>query len=133
MAVGLAQGCLDESLAFVDGRTSFGRPLGAHQALAFSLADLAAMVTTARAVTYDAAWRHDHGHDYEHSSAVGKLVATEIAMRAATIATQVHGGYGFMDDSPVTRHFRDARILTIGEGSSEVQRMLIARQLGLPI
>ena len=132
MAVGLAQGCLDESLEFVEGRTSFGRPLGAHQALAFSLADLAAMVTTSRVVTYDAAWRHDHGHDYEHSAAVAKLVAAEMAMRAASIATQVHGGYGFMDDSPVTRHFRDARILTIGEGSSEVQRMLIARQLGLP-
>lgn len=133
MSVGLAQGCLEATLQFVDSRGSFSRPLGAHQAVAFSLADIAAMTATARTITYDACWKYDHGYPFQQEAAICKLVASELANKVAYKATQLHGGYGFMDDSAVARHYRDARILTIGEGTSEVQRMLIARSLGLPV
>ena len=91
------------------------------------------MTDTARLLTYDAAWKFDQGQPIEREAAVAKLMASELANKVAYQATQLHGGYGFMDDSDVTRHYRDARILTIGEGTSEVQRMLIARGLGLPV
>ncbi|MFF2060102.1 acyl-CoA dehydrogenase family protein [Rhodococcus qingshengii] len=131
MSAGLAQGCLEETRAFVQSRTSFGESLGSHQSIAFDVADIAAMTYTARTVTYDACWRYDHQHDYTQAAAMSKLVASELANKVAYQATQLHGGYGFMEDSIVTRLYRDARILTIGEGSSQVQRMLIARSLGL--
>lgn len=133
MSVGLAQGCLEETLAFVGSRTSFNQPLGALQGVAFQVADIAAKTATARTLTYDAAWRYDHGHPYDQEAAICKLVASELANQVAYSATQLHGGYGFMDDSAVTRHYADARILTIGEGTSEIQRLLIARSLGLPV
>ncbi|HTC80499.1 MAG TPA: acyl-CoA dehydrogenase family protein, partial [Acidimicrobiia bacterium] len=107
--------------------------LTAHQAVAFGVADLSAMTDTARLLTYDAAWKFDAGRPIEREAAVSKLMASELANKVAYQASQLHGGYGFMDDSDVTRHYRDARILTIGEGTSEVQRMLIARGLGLPV
>jgi alkylation response protein AidB-like acyl-CoA dehydrogenase len=133
MSVGLAQGCLEETLAFVGSRTSFNQPLGGLQGVAFQVADIAAKTATARTLTYDAAWRYDHGHPYDQEAAICKLMASELANQVAYTATQLHGGYGFMDDSAVTRHYADARILTIGEGTSEIQRLLIARSLGLPI
>jgi alkylation response protein AidB-like acyl-CoA dehydrogenase len=133
MSAGLARGCLQATLEFVSSRESFGRPLGAHQAVAFGVADISAMTDTARLLTYDAAWKYDHGFPIEREAAVSKLAASELANKIAYRATQLHGGYGFMDDSDVTRHYRDARILTIGEGTSEVQRLLIARGLGLPV
>jgi alkylation response protein AidB-like acyl-CoA dehydrogenase len=127
MSVGLAQGCLEETLAFVGSRTSFNQPLGGLQGVAFQVADIAAKTATARALTYDAAWRYDHGHPYDQEAAICKLMASELANQVAYTATQLHGGYGFMDDSAVTRHYADARILTIGEGTSEIQRLLIAQ------
>ena len=133
MSAGLARGCLEATLEFVTSRESFGKPLTAHQAVAFGVADLSAMTDTARLLTYDAAWKFDTGRPIEREAAVSKLMASELANQVAYKASQLHGGYGFMDDSDVTRHYRDARILTIGEGTSEVQRMLIARGLGLPV
>jgi short/branched chain acyl-CoA dehydrogenase len=133
MATGLAQGCLEATLDFVGSRTSFDQPLGAHQGVGFSVADIAAKTATARLVTYDACYRYDHGLPYEQQAAICKLVASELANQVAYLATQLHGGYGFVDDSAVTRHYADARILTIGEGTSEIQRLLIARSLGLPV
>ncbi|HEY3241198.1 MAG TPA: acyl-CoA dehydrogenase family protein [Acidimicrobiia bacterium] len=133
MSVGLAQGCLEETLAFVGSRTSFNQPLGSLQGVAFQVADIAAKTATARTLAYDAAWRYDHGHPYDQEAAICKLMASELANQVAYTATQLHGGYGFMDDSAVTRHYADARILTIGEGTSEIQRLLIARSLGLPV
>lgn len=133
MSAGLARGCLEATLEFVNSRESFGKPLTAHQAVAFGVADLSAMTDTARLLTYDAAWKYDSGRPIEREAAVSKLMASELANKVAYQASQLHGGYGFMDDSDVGRHYRDARILTIGEGTSEVQRMLIARGLGLPV
>jgi alkylation response protein AidB-like acyl-CoA dehydrogenase len=133
MATGLAEGCLEATLEFVSSRTSFEQPLGAHQGVAFTVADIAAKTATARVVTYDACYKYDHGLPYDQEAAICKLVASELANQVAYLATQLHGGYGFMDDSAVTRHYADARILTIGEGTSEIQRLLIARSLGLPV
>ena len=133
MSAGLARGCLEATLEFVASRESFGKPLGSHQGVAFSVADISAMTDTARLLTYDAAWKYDHGQPIDREAAVSKLVASELANKVAYQATQLHGGYGFIDESDATRHYRDARILTIGEGTSEVQRMLIARGLGLPV
>jgi alkylation response protein AidB-like acyl-CoA dehydrogenase len=101
--------------------------------VAFPLADIAAMTATARVLTYDACWKYDRGLPIEREAAIAKLVTSELANKAAYIATQLHGGYGFVEESDVARHYRDARILTIGEGTSEVQRLLIARQLGIPL
>ena len=133
MSAGLARGCLDDTRRFVADRTSFGKPLGGHQGVAFRLADIAALAATARLMTYDGAWKYDHGRPIEREAAVAKLMASEVANKVAYMASQLQGGYGFMDDTAVTRHYQDARILTIGEGTSEVQRMLIARGLGLPV
>ena len=133
MSAGLARGCLDATLEFATSRESFGKPLTSHQAVAFGIADLAAMTDTCRLLTYDAAWKFDAGRPIEREAAVAKLMASELANQVAYKASHLHGGYGFMDDSHVSRHYRDARILTIGEGTSEVQRMLIARGLGLPV
>lgn len=133
MCVGVAQACLEESLKFVRGRRSFGVPIGSHQGVAFQIADIATKTVTSRAVTYDACYRYDHGLPFDQQAAICKLMASELANQAAFQATQVHGGYGFVNESAVTRHYADARIMTIGEGTSEVQRLLIARQLGLPV
>ena len=133
MAAGLARGCLEATLEFATSRDSFNRPLTSHQAVAFGIADLSAMTDTCRLLTYDAAWKFDTGRPIEREAAVSKLMASELANQVAYKASHLHGGYGFMDDSHVARHYRDARILTIGEGTSEVQRMLIARGLGLPV
>ncbi|MFD7011942.1 acyl-CoA dehydrogenase family protein [Rhodococcus jostii] len=133
MSAGLARGCLADTLRFVKERTSFGKPLGVHQAVAFQTADIAALASTARTLTFDGAWKYDHGLPIREAAAVAKLVASEAANKAAYIATQLQGGYGFIEETAATRHHQDARILTIGEGTSEVQRMLIARSLGLAV
>jgi alkylation response protein AidB-like acyl-CoA dehydrogenase len=131
MAVGVAQGCLDETLRWVKSREAFGKKLSQHQSIAFKVAEMAAAVSAARAVTYDGCYKFDNGHPFGQEAAIAKLVASETANRVAYCATQLQGGYGFMEESAVTRHYRDARILTIGEGTSEVQKLLIARSLGL--
>jgi short/branched chain acyl-CoA dehydrogenase len=136
LAVGLAQGCLDLSVKYATERETFGAPIGSRQAVAFSLSDLAVSVEAARLLTYKAAWLKDAGRPAAHikqAASMAKLYSTEAAVTATRIATQVFGGNGFMEEFPVARFYRDAKILEIGEGTSEVQRMLIARGLGLPV
>jgi short/branched chain acyl-CoA dehydrogenase len=139
LAVGCAQACLELSADYARTRVAFGRPIGANQGISFQIADLAVMVEAARTLTYKAAWLKDELHlgrrsvrDVKQAAAIAKLYSTEAAVTATRIATQVFGGNGFMEEYPVARFFRDAKILEIGEGTSEVQRMVIARGLGLP-
>jgi alkylation response protein AidB-like acyl-CoA dehydrogenase len=132
LSVGLAQGCLDESVAYAKERQAFGRSIGEFQALQFKIADMKVAVETSRLATYRAAWLRDMGRPYKGEAAQAKLYASEVAVTCAREAVQVHGGYGFMEEFPVARFYRDAKVLEIGEGTSEVQRILIARDLGLP-
>jgi short-chain 2-methylacyl-CoA dehydrogenase len=129
LATGLAQGCVDECVAYAGQREAFGRRLAEHQAIAFAIADMEARVHAARLTWYDAAARLTAGQPIKKESAIAKLTASNAAMDNARAATQVFGGYGFMNSAPVGRFYRDAKVLEIGEGTSEVQRMLIARQL----
>jgi alkylation response protein AidB-like acyl-CoA dehydrogenase len=131
LAVGLAQGCVDESIKYAKERVAFGQPIGNYQAIKFMIADMEVRAQTARTAYYDAAARMLAGQDFKRHAAIAKLHATNAAMENARSATQVHGGYGFMNESAVGRFYRDAKILEIGEGTSEVQRMVIARDLGL--
>jgi len=133
LAVGLAQACLDHSVEYATARTAFGAPIGAHQGVAFRCADLAVMVENARLLTYKAAWLKDNGRPFKQAAAMAKLYATEAAVDASRHATQIFGGAGFMDETPVSRFYRDAKILEIGEGTSEIQRLVIGRELGLPV
>jgi len=136
LAVGCIQACLDLSLQYAGERTTFGVPIGRKQGVAFQIADLEVMLAASRQLTYQAAWMKDAGKpskEFKHAAAIAKLYATESAVTATRIATQVFGGYGFMEEYPVARFYRDAKVLEIGEGTSEVQRMLIARGLGLPV
>jgi short-chain 2-methylacyl-CoA dehydrogenase len=130
LAVGLAQACLDESLSYARQRRQFGQPIGAFQAIQFKLADMATEVELARTMYYKAAWLHMRGQPYTLEAAMAKLFASETAKRAADQAVQIHGGYGFMDEYPVSRYWRNVKAIEIGEGTSEVQRMIIAKQLG---
>ncbi len=130
LATGLAQGCLDESLRYAAERTAFGRPIGQHQAVAFKLADLEVRAHLSRLAYYDAAERMLAGRPFKRQAAAAKLFSSESAVTSAREATQIHGGNGFMNDTPVGRMWRDAKVLEIGEGTSEIQRMLIARDLG---
>lgn len=132
LAVGLAQGCLEESVRYAAERHAFGRPIGAFQALQFKIADMKVAVETARLATYKAAWLRDQGRPYKGAASLAKLYASEVAVTCAREAVQVHGGYGFMEEFPVARYYRDSKVLEIGEGTSEIQRILIARDLGLP-
>jgi short/branched chain acyl-CoA dehydrogenase len=131
LAVGLAQGCVDESVAYASQRHAFGRPIGDFQGMQFLIADMEMRAHTARLGYYDAAARLAAGEDFKRYASIAKLHASNAAMENARWATQVHGGYGFMNESAVGRFYRDAKILEVGEGTSEVQRMLIARSLGL--
>jgi butyryl-CoA dehydrogenase len=131
LAVGLAQACVDESVKFANERHAFGRPIGNNQAIAFKIADMEMRTHTARLAYYQAAAKMLRGLPFKKEAAIAKLYATEIAVTNAREATQVHGGYGFMNEFPVARHWRDSKILEIGEGTSEIQRMVIARELGL--
>lgn len=131
LATGLAQGCVDESVAYAKQREAFGRPIGANQAIAFKLADMEMRAHTSRLSWRDAASRLLHEEPFKKQAALAKLYSSESAVTNAREATQIHGGYGFMNEFPVARMWRDSKILEIGEGTSEVQRMLIARELGL--
>jgi butyryl-CoA dehydrogenase len=141
LAVGCIQACLDLSLAYAGDRQTFGGPIGRKQGVAFQIADLEVMLHASRLLTYRAAAMKDSQRggggaslkDFKQAAAVAKLYATESAVTATRIATQVFGGYGFMEEYAVARFYRDAKVLEIGEGTSEVQRMLIARGLGLPV
>jgi short-chain 2-methylacyl-CoA dehydrogenase len=132
LAVGLIQGCVDECVAHAGRRHAFGSPIGAYQAVSFKIADMEAAAQTARAATWRAAWLHDQGRPYRREASIAKLYATEAAVTAAREACQVFGGLGFTTDQPVGRFYQDAKVLEVGEGTSEVQRLLIARELGLP-
>jgi len=131
LSVGLAQGCVDESLKYAGQRKAFGKSIGSHQAIAFKIADMETRAFTARMAYYRAAEKMLRGEPFKREAAMAKLYSSEIAVTNAREATQVHGGYGFMNEFPVARMWRDSKILEIGEGTSEVQRMLIARDLGL--
>lgn len=141
LAVGCIQACLDLSLEYAGERQTFGGPIGRKQGVSFQIADLEVMLHASRLLTYRAAALKDSQRDgggasmkdFKQAAAVAKLYATESAVTATRIATQVFGGYGFMEEYPVARFYRDAKVLEIGEGTSEVQRMLIARGLGLPV
>jgi short/branched chain acyl-CoA dehydrogenase len=132
LSVGLAQGCVDECLRYAAQRQAFGHPIGEYQAIQFKIADMEARAHTARLAYYHAAAKLVAGEPVKKEAAIAKLVSSNAAMDNARDATQVFGGYGFMNEFPVGRFYRDAKILEIGEGTSEVQRMLIARELGLP-
>ena len=136
LAVGCIQACLDLCVQYAGERTTFGVPIGTKQGVAFQISDLAVMAQAGRALTYQAAALKDAGapaKEFKQAAAIAKLYTSESAVTATRIATQVFGGYGFMEEYPVARFYRDAKILEIGEGTSEVQRMLIARGLGLPV
>jgi butyryl-CoA dehydrogenase len=133
MAVGVLQSCLDLSVDYAKQRKAFGNPIGSYQAIAFKCADMEVDLAAARLLTYRAATLKDAGRPFKQEAAHAKLFATEAAVTATREAAQVLGGYGFMDDSVISRHYRDAKILEIGEGTSEIQRLVISRGLGLPI
>ena len=122
LSVGLAQGCLDASVAYAKEREAFGRPIGAYEAIAFKLADMRATIEAARLLTYRAAWLKDQGRPYTTEAAIAKLRASETAVDVAREAIQVHGGYGYTEEFPVARAYRDAKVLEIGEGTSEILR-----------
>lgn len=140
LAVGLAQACLEAATEQAQHRVAFGRPIGANQGLAFQISDLAVAVEAARVLTYKAAWLKDEelagrrtAAEVKQAAAIAKLYSTEAAVTATRTATQVFGGGGFIEDHAVARFYRDAKILEIGEGTSEIQRLVIARGLGLPV
>jgi alkylation response protein AidB-like acyl-CoA dehydrogenase len=130
MGVGLAQGALDQALAYAKERRAFGRPISKFQAIQCKLADMATEIEAARLLTYKAARLKDAGRDFTLTAAQAKLKTGRLAVRCAEEAVQIHGGYGFIEEYPVARFYRDAKILTIGEGTDEVQQMVIARALG---
>jgi butyryl-CoA dehydrogenase len=133
LAVGVIEGCLEACRRYASERMAFGRAIGANQAIAFKIADMAVMADAARALTYRAAALRDAERAFKREAAIAKLYATEAAVAVTRDATQVFGGYGFMDESLVARHYRDAKVLEIGEGTSEIQRLVISRELGLPV
>ena len=133
LALGCARACLEHSVEYAKHRQAFGGPIGRFQGLAFQLSDLAVGVENAHNLTYKAAWLKDRGRPIGQAAAMAKLYSTEIAVTATRVATQVFGGAGFIEDSPIVRFYRDAKILEIGEGTSEIQRLVLARGLGLPV
>jgi alkylation response protein AidB-like acyl-CoA dehydrogenase len=130
MGVGLAQGALDEALAYAKERVAFGKPISKYQAIQSKLADLSTEIEAARLLTYKAAIEKDLGRSFSLTAAQAKLKTGRLAVRATEEAVQIHGGYGYIEEYPVCRFYRDAKILTIGEGTDEVQQMVIARALG---
>jgi len=129
LSVGLAQGAYGAALSYSKQRKQFGRPISEFQAIQFKLADMATSIDAARLLVYRAAWMKDQGHRVTRESAMAKLFASEIAVRVADEALQIHGGYGFIKDYPVEKFYRDVKLCTIGEGTSEIQKLVIARQL----
>jgi alkylation response protein AidB-like acyl-CoA dehydrogenase len=130
MGVGLAQGALDEAIAYAKERRAFGQPIASFQAIQMKIADISAELEAARLLTYKAAILKERGESFTLAAAQAKLKTGRLAVRAAEEAVQIHGGYGYIEEYPVCRFYRDAKILTIGEGTDEVQQMVIARQLG---
>ena len=131
LGLGMAQGAFEMGLAYARQREQFGRPIGSFQAIQFKLADMATEVEAARNLVYKAAWLKDQGRPFAQQAAIAKLYTGELARRACNESLQIHGGYGFMDEYPISRFYRDAKVLEIGEGTNEVQRLVIARGLGL--
>ncbi len=131
LSTGAAQGCVDESVKYAHERAAFGQPIGKFQAIEFKIARMEARAHVARTAYYDAAALMLAGKPFKKEAAIAKMIASEAAMDNARDATQIHGGYGFMNEYPVARHYRDSKILEIGEGTTEVQLMVIARQMGL--
>ncbi len=131
MGVGLAQGCYDLAYAYAQEREQFGKPIASFQAVQTKLVDMATEIEAARALVWKAAWEKDQGRDFAKTAAMAKLYSGELSHRAANWSLQIHGGYGFMDEYAISRLYRDQKILEIGEGTNEVQRMVIARHLGL--
>ncbi len=131
MGVGLAQGAYDLAVSYAKEREQFGKPIVEFQAVQFALADMAVEIEAGRALTYKAAWLKDEDRPFAKEAAMAKLYTGELSHRVANAALQIHGGYGFMEESPISRFYRDQKILEIGEGTNEVQRMVIARHLGL--
>ena len=132
LAVGCAQACLDLGVAYASERETFGRPIGSTQAIQSKIADMQAATEAARLLTYRAAWLKDQGRPHTAEASMAKLVASTAAVDCAREAVQIHGGAGFMEESAVARFYRDAKVLEIGEGTSEIQRLILARELGLP-
>jgi short/branched chain acyl-CoA dehydrogenase len=131
MGVGLAQGAYDLAYAYAKERVQFGKPIASFQAITFKLADMATEIEAGRGMVYKAAWLKDAGRPFAHEAAMAKLYTGELSNRVANAALQIHGGFGYMDESAISRLYRDQKILEIGEGTNEVQRMVIARHLGL--
>jgi len=129
ISVGLAQGALDEAIAYAKERVTFGVPLTRHQAIQWMIADAATQIEAARLLIYQAAWLKDRGKPYSKEAAIAKLFATEMAEKVCRDAIQILGSYGYSREYPVERLYRDARLMTIGEGTSEVQRMVIAKRV----
>jgi len=130
-AVGLAQAAYEAALSYAQQRVQFGKPIGTFQAIAFKLADMLTQIEAARLLVYRAAWLYDQGRPCIKEASMAKLLATEMALYVASEALQIHGGYGFIADSPVQRYFRDARFGTVVEGTSDIQRLIISRRIGL--
>ena len=129
MSVGQAQGCLDQAIAYAKDRIQFGQPIIRHQAVAFQLADLATEIEAARALTYLTARKRAGGESTKTEASMAKLLASELAQKTATAAVNIFGGYGFMAETPIARFYRDVPVLTIGEGTSNILRLLISRAL----
>jgi len=130
LGLGLAQACLEVSLEYAKTRVQFGRPISKFQAIQFKLADMATELEMARLINYKASWLRDQGKPYAMEAAMAKMVASATAMRAANEGLQIHGGYGFTEEYVISRFFQDAKILEIGEGTNEIQHIVIARLLG---
>ncbi|HYW29320.1 MAG TPA: acyl-CoA dehydrogenase family protein [Gaiellales bacterium] len=131
LGLGMAQGAFEMALRYAGEREQFGRPIGRFQAVQFKLADMATEIEAGRNMVYKAAWLKDQGRPFAQQAAMAKLYTGELARRACNESLQIHGGYGFMDEYPISRFYRDAKVLEIGEGTNEVQRLVIARGLGL--
>jgi alkylation response protein AidB-like acyl-CoA dehydrogenase len=129
MAVGIARGALEESVKYAKERRQFGKPIGDFEAIQWMLADMATEIDAARLLVYRAAHLKDAARPFAKAASQAKLYAAETAMRATTKAIQIHGGYGYLKDYPVERYFRDAKLCEIGEGTSEIQRLLVAKEL----
>ena len=134
LAVGLAQAALDAAIPYAQTREQFGRPIGTFQGVAFLVADMATEIEAARAMVWRAAWLKDQGRDYALAAAQAKLFASEVSSRVTNAAIQVHGGYGYVEEFKVERFLRDAKLTELGEGTSQIQRLVIARRiLGLRV
>jgi short-chain 2-methylacyl-CoA dehydrogenase len=131
LGLGLAQGAYEQSLAYARQRNAFGRPISRLQAIQFKLADMETEIAAGRHLVYHCAWLKDQGREFAHAASIAKLYTAELSRRVANEGLQIHGGYGFMDEFPISRFYRDQKVLEIGEGTNEVQRLVIARGLGL--